>query len=135
MLGLSVLVVGRFGLEAPGVVASVEAGEEAGVGQFDETAVKRRFVVALGHERVGHVGMADGIARGGDVLQNGHAGRGGPQAGGANAVAGGFDSDGDRFAVHGFIIAGGRVAGRRFWASGGETETLNWVENVSGRFL
>ncbi len=106
---------GGLGLETPGVVAGVEAGEEAGIGQFNEAAIEGRFVVTLGHERVGHVGVADGISGGGDVLEDGHAGGGGPQAGGANAVAGSFDSDGDRFAVHLLIIAGGRCGMVVIW--------------------
>ena len=36
-------------LEAPGVIAGVEAGEEARVGELDQAAIERRFVEALGN--------------------------------------------------------------------------------------
>lgn len=98
----------RFGFKAPGVVAGVEAGEEAGVGEFDEAAVESRFVVALGHQGVGDVGVADGLSGGGNVLQHGHAGGRSAEASSPDTLPGVFNGDGDRFWKHLIIIAASR---------------------------
>lgn len=106
-----------FGFESPGVIAGVEAGEESRVGQFDKAAVEGGFIVALGNEGIGHVGVTDGVAGSGNVLQDSDAGCRGAQASPPNALAGIFDGDSDRFPVHSLIIAGDRRELVTIWQS------------------
>jgi len=86
VLSASMLFILHF--EPPGVVAGVEASQEARVGQLDQAAIEGRFVESLGNEHVGHVGVADGLAGGGNVLQNSQTRGRAAELGGSQGLAG-----------------------------------------------
>ena len=74
-------------LEAPDVVAEVDAAEQAGAGEVDQIALDRRGVVAVAGQRLDQLAVAARYLGGLEVLQHRDPGPGAAQASVADDLA------------------------------------------------